>query len=128
MLLSPNHGEEAHERNIRVENNVKNIWRFTFCKFNHCTTYWWLVRVTLVIAFAFLPQSFESCNLWIIILLKNERNLSDVDTQTLPAGKKKLNFMYSQVVGMQKPSLSLALVPHTNHLVKLSLPNIYNSF
>ena len=55
------------------------------------------------------------------------------DTQTLTDGKKNLNFMHSQAVGDAKtfPSsqvlvLSLALSPHTSHLVKLSLLNIFD--
>ena len=82
VLLSSNQGEEAHERNIRMENNVKNIWRFTFCKFSHCITYWWLVRVTLVIAFAFLPQNFESSNLCVAAGNSLTRNDHDPEAVT----------------------------------------------
>ena len=49
------------------------------------------------------------------------------DSQTLPDGKKMLNFMHSQAMRMQNfpifPS-SWVLVTHTSHLVKLSLPYI----
>ena len=54
----------------------------------------------------------------------------DGDTKTILDGKKNLNFVHSQVVGMQKLSnfpQSPSAGAHTNHLVKLSLTNNFYS-
>ena len=53
------------------------------------------------------------------------------DTQLLLIGKKKLNFMHLGWWGCKNfvifpSSQVLLLVPHTSHLVKLSLPNIFS--
>ena len=94
---------------------------------------WWLLRVTLVVTFGFLPQNFE--DLWIIFLLNNKCNLSGIDNLrwwghsnttswekiwtlcTLRRWECKKLYRYLFLV--------LVLAPHVSHLVKLSIPNIY---
>ena len=46
-------------------------------KLEVCVSFWWLVIVTLLVAFGFLPQNFGKW--WIIILLENECSLSGGD-------------------------------------------------
>ena len=81
--------------------------------FNNNLTYpyiWWLIRVTLVVAFDFLPPNFGRCQgagsfclkmnaAWVVWTI-----IGGGGTQTLLA-VKKLNFMHSQMVGTQKLSV-----------------------
>ena len=68
---------------------------------------WWLVRVTLVVAFGFCPKILGGGEgLWLVILLKKECNFSSADNvrwwgySNTARWLKKLNFWHSQAVGM----------------------------
>ena len=63
--------------------------------------YWWLIRVTLVVAFGFLPKILgDGGDLQIVILLEKECSFSGADTvrwwghTQILLGGKKLNFMH----------------------------------
>ena len=68
-----------------------------------CRFHWLLVKVTLVVAFGFLPQNLGgSGDLRIVILL--ERNAASVVPTMSWSNTNKLSYMYSQVVGTQELS------------------------
>ena len=101
---------------------------------------WWLVRVTLVVAFGFLPQKFgrwqgsmnchfaqkgmqfcgaDNVRWWGHsngkIMVKDGKKISTLCTHRWWGSKNFPIFPSSRL---------LALAPHTSHLMKLSLPNI----
>ena len=91
---------------------------------------WWLVGVTLVVAFGFLPQNFGRW--WGLIPgCIDYKSFARKWMQSMVVGtvnpyllfKKNSNFLHSQAVGMQALVWALALAL-TNHLVKLSVTNI----
>ena len=91
--------------------------------------YWWLVRVTLVVAFG--PKILGGgWDLLMILLSFCECRFSSGGTQTLPYGKECLNFLHAQVVGKQKLpvwDLCHCLHPETmRNMVDFRLPNILN--
>ena len=85
--------------------------------------YWWLFRVTLVVAFGFCPKILTGGrDLQMIVLLKNPCSLSGRDNHrwwwhSNPTYYlKKSNFFHSQVAGTQKLwAQALALTPSKPH-------------
>ena len=69
--------------------------------------HWWLVRVTLVVPFDFLPQNFGwSRGLQIVVLLKNECSLSGGDNLSLT----HLNICIEKVGAKTTPQMPLTLM------------------
>ena len=79
--------DTVNERAVRILLEcilvVLTVYSVTF-SFQKVTFYWSLVRVTLVVAFGFLPQNFGRwCggDLQIVIFLENVYSMSGVDNQ-----------------------------------------------
>ena len=89
-------------------------------------TDWWLVRVTLMVAFGFFPKMLRGGgDLRMILLLLYACNLNSVDNQRcLRHTNPTSNFLHSQVAGTQKllPQFLASLLSRpTSHLVVFPL-------
>ena len=75
-----------------------------------------------MVTFGFLPQTFGRCRGPMNSFTQNECGFIGGDNHRWWEHLKISNFMHSQAVDAKLRALALA--PITNHLVKLSLPNI----
>ena len=114
-----------------------------------CFVHWWLVRVTLVIAFGFLPQIFRRWwELWMILALIYKCSLNGVDNQrwwrhSNPTGwgHPYPTYCYNffelfaltgggniKTLGVSNRTQAQVLMPlqshPTSHLVEFPIPNI----